>query len=79
MNKHGGDKHTGKLNKIIDDVYAYIAVYNIHRMNCTHKLNRNNMSQLSNDSKCTNQLVAGHHGTTNDCERVQQGDTRLRF
>ena len=50
---------------------------NEHRMNCSHKDNRNGLCQMFNGGECEIRSVAGHNVHEKKCGRVQQGGTGI--
>ena len=52
-NRIGGNRKLDKAKEIIDDLEADVVMLNKHRMNISHKENRNRMSQLFNGGKNT--------------------------
>ena len=66
-----------KAKEIIDDLEADAVMINEHRMNFSHKDNRNGLSQMFNRGECEIRSVAGHNVHENKCGRVQQGGTGI--
>ena len=54
---------------------ADVVMINEHRMDCSHKYNRNGLSQIFNGGECEIRPVAGHSVDKKKCGRVQQGGT----
>ena len=50
---------------------------NEHRMECSHKDNRNGLSQMFNGGECEIRSVAGHNFHEKKCGRVQQSGTGI--
>ena len=59
------------------DLEADALMINEHRMNCSHKDNRNGLSQMFNGGECEIRSVAGHNVHENKCGKVQQGGTGI--
>ena len=76
-NKIGGNKKLDKAKEIIHDLEADMVAINEHRMNCSHKLNRNGMSQMFNGGECEVRSVTGHNIHEKKYGKVQRGGTGL--
>ena len=48
----GGNRKLEKAKEIIYDLEADAVIINEHRMNCSHKDNRNGLSQIFNGREC---------------------------
>ena len=58
-NPIGGNRKLKKAKEIIDDLEADAVMINEHRMNCSHKDNRNGLSQMFNRGECEIRSVNG--------------------
>jgi len=69
------DKLT-KAKELIDELEADIVAYNEHRINSSHKLNKNGLSQLFRGGEAEIRSVTGHN-THENVARFQEGGTSL--
>ena len=76
-NNIGGNAKLDKAKEIIDNLEADAVVYNEHKMNCSHKLNRNGMSQMFNGGNCEVRSVVGHNIHEKAGGRTQEGGTSI--
>ena len=76
-NRIGGNRKLDKANEIIDDLEADVVMLNKHRMDISHKENRNGMSQMFNGGEREIRLVVGHNVHEKKGGRVQQGGTDI--
>ena len=76
-NRIGGNRKLEKAKEIIDDLESDAVMINEHRMNCSHKDNRNGLIQMFNEGECEIRSVAGHNVYEKKCGRVQQGGTGI--
>lgn len=60
-NNIGGNANLSKAKEIIDNLEADAVMYNEDKMNCSHKLNKNGMSQTFNGGECAVRSVVGHN------------------
>ena len=76
-NQIGRNRKLEKAKEIIDDLETDAVIINEHRMNCSHKDNRNGLSQMFNGGECEVRSVAGHNVYEKKGGRVQQGGTGI--
>ena len=76
-NNIGGNAKLDKAKEIIDGLEADAVMYNEHKMNCSHKLNRNGMSQMFNGGECEVRSVVGHNVHEKEGDRIQEGGTSI--
>ena len=74
-NRIGRNRKLEKAKEKIDDLEADAVIINKHRMNYSHKDNKNGLSQIFNRGECEIRSVAGHNVHEKKCGRVQQGST----
>ena len=76
-NNIGGNGKLDKAKETIDDLEADVVAYNEHKINFSHKLNRNGMSQMFNGGECEVRSVAGHNVHEKEGGRTQEGGTSM--
>ena len=54
-----------------------MVAYNEHKINFSHKLNCNGMSQMFNGGECEMRSVAGHNVHEKEGGRTQEGGTSM--
>ena len=76
-NSIGGNDKLDKAKELIDDLEADVVAYNEHKINFSHKLNRNGMSQMFNGGECEVRSVAVHSMHKKGDSRLQEGGTSM--
>ena len=67
----GGNVKLEKVKEIIDDLEAGVVMYNKHKMNLKHKVNKNSICQLFNGGDFEVRLAAARNVHNKYCGRSQ--------
>ena len=76
-NSIGGNTKLDKAKELVGNLEANVVAYNEHKINFSHKLNRNGMSQMFNGGECEVRSVAAHNVHEKEGGRLQEVGTSM--